>query len=99
LWKHEFLNVLSTYVQCGGTGFKESLRLWEKVVGSVEPCEQAIDMALALETAIEHKISSYDAQFVVLACSLGTPLVTEDRKLLKAFPRVAISMRRFCASG
>jgi predicted nucleic acid-binding protein len=41
-------------------------------------------------------LSGYDAQFVTLARALGAPLITEDRRLLRAFPGEAMSMQASC---
>jgi len=54
-----------------------------------------VPMKAVLQLAIERGISTYDAQFIVLAGQLGVFLVTEDGKLKKRFPDVAISMEAF----
>jgi predicted nucleic acid-binding protein len=54
-----------------------------------------VSMKAALELAIERGVSAYDAQFVVLARQLGVFLVTEDGRLKKCFPEVALSMESF----
>jgi predicted nucleic acid-binding protein len=41
--------------------------------------------------------TAYDCEFAALAQQLSVPLVTCDNKLLKAFPRLAISMEEFGA--
>lgn len=38
------------------------------------------DLQDAVRLAVEHDISIYDALFLALACKLGCPLVTSDRK-------------------
>lgn len=48
-----------------------------------------------LTTAHSSGLTAYDATYVVLARSLGVPLVTEDRQILRACPDVARSMRQF----
>ena len=45
-----------------------------------------------LETAIEGRMSAYDAEFVVLARQLGIPLVTADRAILEGAPDVAVPL-------
>ena len=51
----------------------------------------------ALAVAAEYAITGYDAQYVVMAQSQNAPLITEDRKLRKAGPGIALSMREFLA--
>ena len=41
--------------------------------------------------------TAYDCEFVYLAEALGVPLVTEDQKVLFAFPGQAIAMADFLA--
>jgi len=44
-------------------------------------------------------LSAYDCEFVALARAVGARLVTEDRAILKAFPKEAQSMDAFTASA
>ena len=94
---HETLNVLATYqrrevltlAQC------RTLLVHAERFIEVAQCEVAMDTALAV--AGEYAITGYDAQYVVLAQSLNAPLITEDRKLRKAVPGIAVSMQEFLA--
>jgi predicted nucleic acid-binding protein len=45
-----------------------------------------------LDLVSQSKCSAYDCEFVALANLLGTVLVTEDKPLLKAFPKVCRSL-------
>ena len=96
LWRSEFLNVLATYARLGGLPEKECQRLWALAVNLFEPAERPVDLAAALALAIRHSLSAYDAQYVELARTLGTRLVTEDRELLRKLPDLAWSMEAFC---
>lgn len=92
---HETLNVLATYQR------REVLTLAQcrVLLGHAErfvqmaQCEVAMDIALNL--AAKFGITGYDAQYVVVAQSLNVPLITEDRKLQKAVPNLALSMQDF----
>ena len=68
-------------------------------LGLIEPRIVAgfrdVPMKAVLQLATERGISAYDAQFIVLAMQLGISLVTEDGKLKKRFPGIAISMEPF----
>jgi predicted nucleic acid-binding protein len=48
-----------------------------------------------LELAMQSNCSAYDCEYVALAQDLGVPLVTADKQILKAFPKIAISMEKF----
>lgn len=58
---------------------------------------RVVDPPLAdvLGTAHRSGLTAYDATYVVLARSLGVPLITEDKRILRACPDVARSMRQF----
>lgn len=96
LWRHEFLNVLATSTRLGVLDADQAEGIWQQAVMLLSPAEDAVDMRAALKLAIDLDISAYDAQYIYLAKSLGVPCVTEDRKLQRACPDVAISMAAFC---
>ena len=97
LWRHEFLNILATYVRHGGMELRQSLAVWDRAMKLLVPCERVVDMTLALHLAVANHISAYDAQFIALAQSLNTVCLTEDRRLLRVFPRFTKSMKQFCS--
>jgi hypothetical protein len=61
----------------------------------MEPCERPVDVREVVRLGSEYHISAYDAQYVHLALRFGIPLVTEDGKLQRKFPDVAVSMEIF----
>lgn len=87
LWRHEYLNVLATFLRQGGAEVSEVLALWRQSIEWFAPGEQPADMEAALTLAGENRISAYDAQYVVLARQIETVCVTADQRLLKAFPK------------
>lgn len=58
-----------------------------------------VSMKATLELAFRKRISAYDAQFIVLALSLGVHLITQDERLKNKFPEVALSMNAFTERG
>jgi len=95
LWRHEYLNVLATFARSGGATAAQARSLWRRAIGFFAPREEPTDAEAALELAIEHPVSAYDGQYVALARRLAVSFVTEDRRLLKAFPQLAQTMRDF----
>lgn len=95
LWRHEFLNILATFVNYGGGTLEDSLNIWRQALAVFSSREHELDMEYALHLAQEHNISAYDAQFVATALELELSLVTEDRKLLHTFPETAQSLSAF----
>jgi predicted nucleic acid-binding protein len=97
LWRSEFLNVLTTSVRAKVLTLSEAHDIWnvaQTVFGQseVEPSGDAV-----LQTAAARNLSAYDAQYVVAAEDLEVPLITSDRRLLKACPNIALSPETFTA--
>ena len=46
----------------------------------------------ALELVASSECSAYDCEFVALADDLGASLVTVDKKILKEFPKITVSL-------
>lgn len=97
LWRHEYLNVLATYARQGGATLEQARVLWRRAVELFGPREHATDAEAALALAVRAPVSAYDGQYLALAQRLGTVLVTEDRRLLKAFPAIARTMQTAAA--
>jgi predicted nucleic acid-binding protein len=98
LWRHEYLNVLATYARQGGATLEQVRGLWRRALELLGAREQSADHETALALAINHPISAYDGQYVALAQQLGVVFVTQDRRLLKAFPAVARNLQALAAS-
>ena len=96
LWKHEFLNVLATYIRRKGITEKVAEAVRQRAVQLLAPAEREVDMRLALELAARHRVSAYDAQYIALAQKLKVLCVTEDARLLKTFPTATRSLAEFC---
>jgi predicted nucleic acid-binding protein len=56
--------------------------------GGEHPVEDDAVLALVMQS----NCSAYDCEFVVLADALATVLVTEDKALLRSFPKVCRSL-------
>ncbi|MFP4607436.1 MAG: type II toxin-antitoxin system VapC family toxin [Thiohalospira sp.] len=97
LWRHEMLNILATMTRNDVLDGRSAGTLWHNALGLFTPREQQPAMDQALEIAIEHGISAYDAQYVTLAMGLDTLLVSEDRKLQQRLPHRVLSMAAFAA--
>lgn len=92
LWQHEFLNVLATLARQDYITQSDAHQLWENGLKLFGHREQAPDVRRALDLALRHGISAYDAQYLTLAESLRVRLVTEDRKLQRLFPQRAFPL-------
>jgi predicted nucleic acid-binding protein len=95
LWRHEFLNVLSTAARSRILNTEQCQQVWKSAVHVLHSLERDVDMLKALLLSIETSISAYDAQYITLAQSSRIRCLTEDRKLLEAFPAITVSLDQF----
>lgn len=95
LWQHEMLNVLATHVRRGVLSQTNVLDAWQNCQLLLNGRSYDVDLEAALRLAIQEAITAYDAQFVLLAQTLGCSLLTEDSQLVKKFPGLAVTLNGF----
>lgn len=93
LWRSEFRNVLALYVRKDIVDFETACQIQQQAESLMAGNEYEMDSLSVLATAQKSGCSAYDCEFISLAKSLGKTLVTADKKLLKAFPDIAISAK------
>jgi len=95
LWRSEFRNVLAFYLRRGYIPLADAKSLMQEAEVLMQGREYEVQSAQVLDLAESSKCSAYDCEYVALAKELGIRLVTLDRKVLKAFPYIAIGMDAF----
>ena len=95
LWEAEVLNGLLVMRRAGLLSLEDAVHAWRNASAATAGRVHACNPIKVLETADRTGLSAYDAHYVVLARALGAYLVTEDKKILRACPEVARSMRAF----
>ena len=95
LWKSEFRNVLALYLRKRIITLEKALQLQETAESLMRQNEYDIASSQVLALVNSSNCSSYDCEFVALANHLNAQLVTQDKKLLREFPSVAISISKF----
>jgi predicted nucleic acid-binding protein len=98
LWRSEFRNVLAMYLRGRHLTLLDALQFMEEAEALVAGLEYEIPSAPVLELAQQSGCTAYDCEFVHLAQELSVPLVTSDKKVLRAFPGVAVSLQDFAGS-
>lgn len=96
---HEVLNALVTHERRGILKLDQCRELLRSATAFMGAAGIAVDVELALDVAVRHRITGYDAQYVALAQTLDVILVTEDRKLREAAPGIALSLSEYLASS
>jgi predicted nucleic acid-binding protein len=97
LWRSELRNALITTMRAGKLKLTGAVEAFEEADRLVTDAELEDDTEACLRLAEQGRISAYDAEFVFVAQHLGLPLVSADRKLVKAFPGRVLSPEEFVA--
>lgn len=94
LWRNEFLNVLAGYLRRGMT-FAQAQEILFSALGMMSGREISPLPQRVLALISQSPCSSYDCEFAALAQELDVPLVTADKKVLRCFPEIAVSLSAF----
>lgn len=89
LWRSEFRNILAGCLRRGTLALEQAQAIQREAESLLDGAEHEPDSRRVLELVRASDCSAYDCEFVALAETLGTRLVTMDGKLLKAFPAIA----------
>jgi predicted nucleic acid-binding protein len=92
LWRSEFRNILAGYMRRNTLSFEQAGSLQREAESLLEGLEFEVDSRTVLELVRDSDCSAYDCEFVALATRLDTRLVTMDKKLLRAFPRLTVAL-------
>jgi predicted nucleic acid-binding protein len=92
LWRSEFRNILAGYMRRKTLTFEVARELQLEAESLLAGAEHEVDSRRVLELVRDSDCSAYDCEFVALAMTLGVKLVTEDKKLLKTFPRHTVAL-------
>ena len=92
LWRSEFRNVLAGHIRLEGMQRDEAVQAMLLASEALQGGEHAVGDESVLTLVTQSNCSAYDCEFVALANALETVLVTEDKALLKAFPKVCRSL-------
>jgi predicted nucleic acid-binding protein len=95
LWRSEFRHALVRYLRLGGMNLESAMLALQSAEEVVAGREYRVSSEQVLELAGRSGCTAYDCEYVALAQDLGVPLVTPDRRILRAFPRIAVSLERF----
>ncbi len=92
LWRSEFRNVLALYLRKEILTLEQAYDIQteaETLLAGNEYDVPSLDVLRLIETS---ECSAYDCEFVALAKRNNTVLVTEDKKILKQFPKITMSL-------
>ncbi|HMN76106.1 MAG TPA: type II toxin-antitoxin system VapC family toxin [Burkholderiaceae bacterium] len=92
LWRSELRNILAGYIRRKTLSFAQACGIQREAEDLLAGSEFEVDSTAVLELARDSDCSAYDCEFAALAMKLQVNLVTMDAKLLKAFPKHAVSL-------
>jgi predicted nucleic acid-binding protein len=98
LWRNEMRNVLSRYCRAGEMSVEQAIAIATEAESVLAGQEYEIQSGAVLKLASASGCTACDCEFVALALALGVPLVTLDRKVLRAFPEIATSPETYLVS-
>ncbi len=93
LWRSELRNVMLGYVRRRAMTLATALKALAGAETQMAGREYFVPSDLVLRRAAASECSAYNCEFVVLAEQLGVPLATRDRRILTAFPAIAMEPR------
>ena len=95
LWRSEFRNVLALYLRKRHLSVDQAQAVMREALSLMQGQEYDIVSSRVLELVASSDCSAYDCEFVALAEDLGIPLVTADKRILREFSDIAVSLEGF----
>lgn len=92
LWRSEMRSALGLYLRKGLITLEQAYSILTSAETLFTASEFEVPSLEVMQLVNESSCSAYDCEFVALAKMLGVKLVTSDKKLLKAFPEITVSL-------
>ena len=97
LWRSELRSILGGYLRRGDLSLKQATAVMQRIEAELQGHEHIVESDDVLKLVNTTELSAHDCEFVALAHAVGARLVTEDRAMLKVFPKEAMTMEAFVA--
>lgn len=95
LWRSEFRNVLALYLRKNLISLSQANLIMKNAELLMHSKEYSVNSIDVLELVNTSSCSAYDCEFVALAKDLNIKLVTVDKKIIREFPKVVLSLDEF----
>ncbi len=99
LWRSELRNVLALYIRKDQLTFEQAFSIQTEAETLLADSEYQVPSLDVLRLVESSDCSAYDCEFVALAKRLNVKLVTADKKILKEFPEVSMTMHQALTRG
>jgi predicted nucleic acid-binding protein len=97
LWRSELRNVLAGCIRRQQMTLEAALTAMEDAETLLRGKEHLVPTDRVMKFVAQSSCSAYDCEYVALAADLEAPLVTCDQLVLREFPAIAVSLKRFAA--
>lgn len=94
LWRSEVRNALAMHLRAGHINLNDAEVALQIGLSCLLGGERPVSDHAVLGLVSNSRCSAYDCEYVALAETLGTILVTEDQALLRAFPQRCRSIKQ-----
>ena len=91
-WRSEFRNVLANYLRAKWMTPGVAAKIWREADAAMAGGTLEVDAERVLALVAQSGCSAYDCEYVELAQRLGAPLLTADKKLIAAFPKICLQL-------
>ncbi len=88
IWQSEFNSVLMKYLRHRGLQLEAAICAHAEAESAITLLRQP-DPEEVLPLALHSGCSTYDCEYVAAARNAGLPLLTFDKRVIKAFPKIA----------
>lgn len=99
LWRSEFRNILAGFLRRGHLSLAQAQATMKAAEAALADCEREASSVRVLDLVSQSNCSAYDCEFVALAAAMDVPLVTEDQRVLRGFPTIAVPMANLVAGS
>ena len=94
LWRSELRNVLALYMRKDLLTLEQAYTVQTEAETLLADAEYQVPSLDVMRLVESSDCSAYDCEFVALAKRLNVKLVTADKKILKAFPAIAVTLEQ-----
>ena len=95
LWRSELRNALADLIGRRGLALDTAVQIMVEAERFMGGREYGVLSYRVLQLAASSRCSAYDCELIALAEDLGVPLVTSDHRVLRSFPRIAVTPETF----
>ena len=92
LWRSEYRNLLAGLIRSGRMTLSEAEAALHMAKSCLLAGEHTVSDHAVMKLVTQSRCTAYDCEFAALAEALGSVLVTEDKALLTAFPKLCRSL-------